>query len=116
MTGGATADANGVVALRLKIEESVEGNHAVDVGQWSSGFGGDVTKRIEREVLVRMMFLHCLKNAQQCAGAIILFADDLIDKSLFLEIKAFLYHSGHRSPFVVRRGGRGRTLMREGRG
>ena len=42
VAGGAAANADGVVALRLQVEERVEGDDAVDAGQRDRGLRADI--------------------------------------------------------------------------
>ena len=68
VAGRAAADADGVFALRLQVEERVEGDHAVDLRERDIGFFGDVFQDFGGKIFVRMMFLDAFQDAEQRAG------------------------------------------------
>ena len=82
VAGGAAADADGVIALRLQVEQRVEGDHAVDLRQRDIGFLGDVFQDLRRKVFVRMMFLDALQDAEQRAGPAFACGDGAVREAL----------------------------------
>src|SRR5215471_1249324 len=65
MAGRAAADADGVVALRIAIEERVEGDDAEDLREWRASGGGDVAQFVDAEVLARVVFLYGLEDSEE---------------------------------------------------
>ena len=79
VAGRAPADADGVVALRLKIEQRVEGRHAEYLRHRKIDFGGDVAQFIGAEVFAGVVLLHRFEDAEQGARAAAAARDHLID-------------------------------------
>ena len=69
VTGGAAADADGVVALRVAVEERVEGHDAEELGERDAGSGGDVFEIGRAEVLARVALLDGLQDSEKRARA-----------------------------------------------
>ena len=88
VAGGAAADADDVVALRIEIEERVEGGGAVDARRGNAGFVGDVAQRFHGEEFVRVGGLDGFQDSQQRAGAVAMFGDDLIDEQFFVRVES----------------------------
>ena len=82
VAGGAAADADGVAALRLEVEQRVEGDHAVDPRQGGRRFRGDVLKDRRRQIVTRLVLLDFVQDAQQSAGPAGSLGDDRIDECL----------------------------------
>src|SRR5271165_6315701 len=87
MTSRATADANGVVSLRLQIEQRIKRGKAVDSRERDVELRSHVLQRFRREILVRMVLLHRLENPKQCAGMPVVLGYGLVDIGLFGTIR-----------------------------
>ena len=68
VAGRAAADADGVLALRLQVEQRVERHHAVDLRQRNFGLLGDVFQNFGRKIFVRMVFLDRFQDAEKAPG------------------------------------------------
>jgi len=101
MASGAATDTNGVVALGLQIEESVEGDDAIYAGERSLGFFGNIFQRFSGKVLMGMMLLNCFQNAEQRARAPIPGGYCLIDENPLFSAETFLRRWLHEAPFAV---------------
>ena len=80
VAGGAAADGHGVRPLRLEVEERVERRHAVDLRLGSARARRDVLEHLHRQVLVAVLLLQLLEDAEQRAGSAGLLADDPVDQ------------------------------------
>ena len=87
VAGGAAADADGVVALRLQVEQRVEGDHAIDLGQRDIGLFGDVLQDFRRQVFIRMMFLDALQDSEERSGAAGMGGDGAVGKAFLFDGK-----------------------------
>jgi hypothetical protein len=85
MAGGPAADADGVIALRLQIEEREKGNDGIELRQRHVGFGSHVFQNFAGEILVGVMLLDALQDAQQSAGASGICRDCAVGEALFFE-------------------------------
>ena len=85
VAGGAAADADGVLALRLQVEQRVEGDHAVDLRQGNIGLLGDVFQDFGGKVFVRMMFLQALQDSEQFSGLAGMRGDGAVRETLLFE-------------------------------
>ena len=85
VAGGAAADADGVVALRLQVEQRVERDHAVDLRQRNVGLLGDVFQDFGGKIFVRMMFLDALQDAEQRSGRAGVCSNHTIRKGLLVD-------------------------------
>ena len=90
VAGRAAADADHVVALRIEIEERIEGGRAVNRGRRNAGLLGDVAQRLHREILVGVGRLHRLQDSQQRAGPVRLLCNRLVDQQPFVSIQLFI--------------------------
>ena len=81
---GAAADGDRVRALGLEVEEGVEGGDAVDARLRDAGASGHVLERLHGEVLVPVVLLQLLEDAQERAGAAALLRDDAVEEVLVL--------------------------------
>ena len=99
MAGGAAADADSVVALRLQIEEGVKGGHAVNAGQRKRCFRGDVLECFRGEILVGVVLLHRFQNAEERAWAVTEPGNHLIDEKLFRRRERVDRGCLHGTPF-----------------
>ena len=83
MAGRSAADADGVVALRLEIEQRVERGDAVNARQRNVQLAGDVSQRFRRKIFVRIVLLYRFQDAEQFARTASVSGDDLVDERLF---------------------------------
>src|SRR5208282_3709399 len=77
----AAADADGVIALWLEVEQGVKGGNAEDAGKRRLRLHRNVLQRLHGKVFVRVVLLNGFQDTQQCAGALILAGDNLINES-----------------------------------
>src|SRR5208283_468357 len=96
----AAADADSVVALWLEVEQGIEGGNAIDPGKRRLRFHRNVLQRLHGKILVRVVLLNGFQDTQQCAGALILADDNLINESAFPRVETFLGHFVHSAPFA----------------
>ena len=87
VAGRSAADADHVVALRIEIEERVEGGRAVDPGRRNAGLLGDVAQRLHGEKLVRVGGLNGFQYPEQRSGPVAMFCDHLVNQQLFVSIE-----------------------------
>jgi len=99
MARGTAADADGVVTLRLEIEEGVKGGDAEDAGQRCSRFGCDVFERLRREVFMLIVLLDSFQDAEERSGTPRQPGDDLVDERTLRGGKQFEGWCVHGTPF-----------------
>src|SRR5664280_680336 len=84
VTRRAAADADGVVALRLQVEEREESDHAIDLRQRNIRLLGNVLQDSGRKVFMWMMFLNSLQDSEQRSGSSRMREDGAIREVFFL--------------------------------
>ena len=95
---GAAADRDRVDPLRLHVEERVEGRDAVHLRLRHARARGHVLERLHREVLVAVLLLHLLEDAEERAGAAALLRDDAVEEVLVLDAREHRRHAAdHRA-------------------
>ena len=82
MARRATANADGVLALRLQVEKRIEGGDAVDARKRHFRFGRDVAQRLQGKVFVAVSFLSGFEDAKQRPGASPATGDHFVDENL----------------------------------
>ena len=87
VAGGAAADGHGVRALRIEVEQGVEGGHGVDLRLRDAGAQGHVLERLHRQVLVPVVLLELLQDAEQRARPAGPIADDAVDQVLVFRVR-----------------------------
>ena len=83
-----------MIALRLEVEQGIEGGNAVDLRTREIDLPGQVVQDRDGQVFVLLAFLNLLENAQQHPRAILVPGDQAIDELLILLMKVHFFGHG----------------------